>query len=179
MQRLLRSFIALSAAALLAAMTAPGLAAQDAKKPPQPPAPVKKQMAPAHRISNPADVKWGPAPPGLPAEAQFAVLDGDPGKPGTFTARLKAPDGMKVMPHWHPADEHLTIIAGTLMVGMGNKWDDSAMQAVNTGGYSMMPRKQNHYVQMKGETIVQITASGPFAITYANPSDDPRKKKTN
>ena len=131
---------------------------------------------PAHKMMNPADLKWGPAPAGLPAEAQAAVLDGDPGKAGLFTVRLKAPDGAQIMPHWHPSDEHVTVISGTLLAGMGQKWDDSAMQALNTGGYVRLPRKQSHYVKMKGETIVQITAMGPFAITYVNPKDDPRKK---
>ena len=38
-------------------------------------------------------VKWGPAPPVLPAGAQAAVLLGDPSKDGPFTIRLSAPDG--------------------------------------------------------------------------------------
>ena len=29
---------------------------------------------------------------------------------------------------------------------------------------------------MKGETVLQLTAMGPFGITYADPKDDPRKK---
>ena len=176
MRRLVHLVTSLSTAVILAAVTAPGLSAQDPKKAPPPP-PEKKQVATAkHTMINPADLKWGPAPAGIPADAQAAVLDGDPGKAGMFTVRLKVPDGMKVMPHWHPSDEHVTIIQGTLMVGMGNKWDDTAMQALNTGGHARMPRKLNHYVQAKGETIVQITAMGPFAITYADPKDDPRKK---
>jgi hypothetical protein len=176
MRRLVHTVTGLSAAMLLAAVTSPGLMAQDAKKAPPPP-PAKKQAPSAtHKMVNAADITWGPAPAGLPAEAQAAILDGDPGKAGLFTVRLKAPDGLKVMPHWHPADEHVTVIQGTVMLGMGNKWDDSALQALNTGGHVRLPRKQNHYVQMKGETILQLTAMGPFAITYADPKDDPRKK---
>ena len=84
--------------------------------------------ASAHKIINAADLKWGPAPPGLPAAVQATVLDGDPTKPGLFTVRLKAPDGTQIMPHWHPADEHVTVISGALMVGWGQKWDDAAMR---------------------------------------------------
>jgi quercetin dioxygenase-like cupin family protein len=188
MRRLARTLVGLSAAAAFAALTAPDAGAQaEAKKqtPPAaekkqpPPPPEKKQAAmPAHRMMNAADLKWGPAPAGLPEATQATVLDGDPGKAGLFTVRLKAPDGTQIMPHWHPSDEHVTVIAGTLLVGMGQKWDDAAMQTLNTGGHANLPRKQSHYVRMKGETIVQITAMGPFAITYANPEDDPRKKKT-
>ena len=45
---------------------------------------------------------WGPAPPVLPAGARMAVLYGDPGKPGAFAVRLKAPAGYRVPRHWHP-----------------------------------------------------------------------------
>ena len=185
MRRLRRTFVSLSAATALAALTAPGVGAEVTKqtppaaekKMPPPPPPVKKQAAaPAHKMMNAADLKWGPAPAGLPAAIETTVLDGDPGKAGLFTIRIKAPDGTQIMPHWHPMDEHVTVIAGAVMVGMGPKWDDASMQAFNTGGYAVIPRKQNHYVRTKGETILQITAMGPFAITYADPKDDPRTK---
>ncbi len=117
MQRLRRTLISLSAATALAALTAPGVGAE------------KQHAAPAHKMINAADLKWGPAPPGLPAAVQATVLDGDPTKPGLFTVRLKAPDGTQIMPHWHPADEHVTVLSGALMVGMGQKWDDAAMRA--------------------------------------------------
>ena len=174
MRRLRRALVLLSAATALAVLTAPGVGAEVTKQ--TPPPPVKKQAAPAHKMMNAADLKWGPAPPGLPAGVQATVLDGDPTKPGLFTVRLKAPDGTQIKPHWHPADEHVTVISGALMVGMGAKWDDAGMQALNAGGHAVVPRKQNHYVRMKGETVLQLTAMGPFAITYADPKDDPRKK---
>src|SRR5881392_2353137 len=37
-----------------------------------------------HVVLNPADLKWGDAPPGLPAGAKLAVLAGDPNKKGTI-----------------------------------------------------------------------------------------------
>jgi quercetin dioxygenase-like cupin family protein len=176
MRPLVRTCLGLSAAALMAAATGQGLAAQaDAKK--QPPPPAAKKQAAEHKMSNPADIVWGPAPPGLPSGAQATVLNGDPGKAGVFTIRLKAPDGAQIMPHWHPSDEQVTVVSGALMVGMGQKWEDSALKELSQGGYVNLPRKQAHYVKMKGETVVQVTAMGPFAITYVNASDDPRTKK--
>jgi len=35
-----------------------------------------------HMGVQPGALKWGPAPPGLPAGAQLAVVAGDPGKDG-------------------------------------------------------------------------------------------------
>src|SRR3954468_8251606 len=46
----------------------------------------EKPMAKAeHVMFSGADLKWGDAPPSLPAGAKFAVLEGDPGKEGFFS----------------------------------------------------------------------------------------------
>jgi hypothetical protein len=124
------------------------------------------------------DVKWGAAPPVLPAGAQMAVLDGDPGGKGTaYTLRLKLPDGYKIMPHTHPAAEHVTVLAGTFNVGMGKAFDAATAKPFAVGGYGTMPANMAHYASATGETIVQVHGLGPFALTYVNPSDDPTKKK--
>ncbi len=122
------------------------------------------------------EVKFGPSPDSLPAGAQAAVLSGDPGKSGPFTIRLKMPDGYMVPPHSHPTVEHVTVISGTLLMAMGSKVDDAAFKGMTAGSYADLPARSDHYVRAKGETIVQVSAIGPFAITYANPKDDPRKK---
>lgn len=125
------------------------------------------------------DIKWGPAPAGLPAGAQAAVLDGDPAKAGVpFVIRAKMPDGYKVMPHWHPTDESVTVISGSLAVGMGDTWNDSSLTALKAGEYARMPKTMHHYALARGETVIQIHGVGPFGITYVNPKDDPRKKTT-
>ncbi|PWT88116.1 MAG: hypothetical protein C5B54_11155, partial [Acidobacteria bacterium] len=73
----------------------------------------------------PAEFKWGPPPPGLPAGAQLAVLAGDPSKEGgEYTLRAKLPDGYKIAPHYHPVTENVTILSGTFYLGMGDKFDE-------------------------------------------------------
>ena len=173
MPRVMRAFIGLAAAAVLAAVSSSTIGAQDTKKPSPPQV---KAPAAAHVIATPDKIQWGPGPASLPAGAQAAVLDGDPTKAGLFVIRLKFPDGFRVPPHWHPTDEHVVVVSGTLRAGMGGKADDAAMQTLAAGSYIKMPRKMNHYVRAQGETIVQVTAMGPFEVTYANPQDDPRKK---
>lgn len=138
----------------------------------------KVAVAAGHVIVDANQLKWGPGPAGLPPGAEVAVLDGDPSKPGPFSLRAKLPDGYTVAPHWHPTTENLVVISGTLMVGMGDKFDEGSMHALGAGGYSKMPAKTNHYVRTKGETIFHLYGTGPFAITYVNPKDDPRKKTT-
>jgi hypothetical protein len=88
--------------------------------------------ADAHLFDSPNDVKWGPAPPVVPKGAQAAVLDGDPFKDGSsYTLRLKMPDGYKIPPHWHPMDENVTVLSGTLGAGMGDTFDTAKGQLMN------------------------------------------------
>jgi mannose-6-phosphate isomerase-like protein (cupin superfamily) len=121
------------------------------------------------------ELKWGPAPAIFPAGAKMAVLSGDPSKPAEFTVRLDMPDGYTIAPHWHPTDEHVTVIRGTFLVGMGDKVDASKMQTLATGGFITAPAKMHHFARAKGHTIVQVHAIGPFVLTYVNPADDPSK----
>jgi hypothetical protein len=122
-------------------------------------------------------LKWGPGPPSLPPGAQVALLDGDPAAKGiSFVMRAKLPDGYQVPPHWHPTDEHLVVLSGTLMLGMGPKLDEASMRSLGPGSYSKMPARMQHSAKAKGETVFQVHGVGPFEVTYVNPADDPRKK---
>ena len=123
------------------------------------------------------EMKWGDAPPTLPKGAKLAVLQGDPGKAGPFVMRLSAPAGYKVPPHMHSQIENVTVIKGTLLLGMGDKLDAKAAKAHPAGEFVSIPARTNHYAIMKGATIVQLHGEGPFDITYVNPDDDPSRKK--
>jgi hypothetical protein len=129
-----------------------------------------------HVLVRPDDLKWSPAPPGLPAGAKVAVLSGDPTKAAPYVLRAKLPAGYKVPPHWHPTDENVTVIMGTLMMGKGEKFSTEASQALPAGSFARMPKEMRHFAWTKGETIIQVHGIGPFAITYVNDADDPRKK---
>jgi quercetin dioxygenase-like cupin family protein len=124
-----------------------------------------------------AEMKWGPAPPVLPAGAQIAVLSGDPGGTGLVTVRLKLPPGYVIPPHWHPTDEHVTVISGALGLGMGDKVDRRSSKMLTAGGYGIAPADMHHFAWTKTGAIVQVHLMGPFAITYVNPADDPSRGK--
>src|SRR5438034_9777663 len=80
-------------------------------------------MADEHAVIATQEVKWGPAPPSVPAGAQAAVLYGDPGKDGMFAFRLKMPKDYHIPPHTHPKPEIVTVLSGTARLGMGEKAD--------------------------------------------------------
>ena len=132
----------------------------------------------AHVMVTPSAVAWGPGPAALPAGAQAAMLEGDPAKPGLFTLRVKLPDGYKIPPHYHPADEHVTVLQGTFVMGLGEKFDQSAGRELPVGSFGMLPKETRHFAWTKGETILQLHGIGPWGVTYVNPSDDPRKKSS-
>lgn len=129
-----------------------------------------------HVVVRPSAIKWGPAPRSLPPGSQMVVLVGDPSKPDMpYVLRAKLPDGYKVPPHWHPTDENVTVLQGTLLIGKGEKLDPSKMEELPAGSFGHMPKTMRHYAMAKGDTIIQVHGIGPFDINYVNPADDPRK----
>src|SRR5262245_923472 len=133
------------------------------------------QESKTHIALTPTEVKWGPAPPSLPKGAQFALISGNPAAAGPFVIRLKLPAGYKVAPHWHPTDEHVTVLAGTMGLGMGEKFDQAAMKEIPAGGYGMLPAEMRHFAMAKTAATIQVHGMGPFVLNYVNPADDPSK----
>lgn len=123
-----------------------------------------------------ANLQWMPGPPGLPSGAEFAVLAGDPNKEGLFTIRARMPAGYVVPPHWHPSDEHVTVVSGDMSIGMGSTLDRTKARMMTAPGFADFAAKMNHYVFTHTGATIQITSQGPFAITYINPADDPRRR---
>jgi len=146
-------------------------------EPPPPPPPPPPPAPGEHTLLAPTKLTWGPAPPVLPPGAKFAVLSGDPSKPEPFTVRLEMPAGYAVAPHWHPTDEHVTVLAGTFALGMGDTLDKAAATELPVGGYALLPAKMHHYAFAKTAATVQVHATGPFVINYVNPADDPSRPK--
>jgi quercetin dioxygenase-like cupin family protein len=130
-----------------------------------------------HVMFAPGDLKWNDGPPGLPAGAKIAVLQGDPKKEGVFTIRLQFPAGFKVPPHTHPAVEHVTVISGTLNLGTGAKFDEAAAHEMTAGAFAAMPAGMQHFAWTKSGCVLQVHAMGPFEIVYVNSADDPRQAK--
>jgi quercetin dioxygenase-like cupin family protein len=118
-------------------------------------------------------VQWGPAPAVFPAGAQFAVLAGDPTKAEPFTVRLRFPDGYKIPPHTHPTAENVTVLSGTFFAGMGARFVETELHPYGHDDFASIPANHAHYAMARGETIVQISAIGPFALTYVNPDGTP------
>ena len=123
----------------------------------------------------PDTLKWSSAPPVLPKGAQIAVLYGDPDKAEPFVFRLKFPAGYKVAAHIHPTDYDLTVLSGTMYMGMGDKFDAAQGEGLKAGGFLHLPKNTHHYEWSTEDTVIQLSGVGPVGMTYLNPADDPTK----
>jgi quercetin dioxygenase-like cupin family protein len=132
----------------------------------------------SHIMMTPEELKWENCPAALPPGAQCAVLEGDPEtQDRLFALRVKIPDGYKIAPHYHPADEHLVVISGTFHIGLGDNPNGAQTQGLTAGSFAVMPKGTQHFARAEGETILQVYAIGPWNIIYVNPKDDPRNQK--
>jgi quercetin dioxygenase-like cupin family protein len=130
-----------------------------------------------HTAMSPAEMKWGEAPPVFRKGARMAVLYGEPDKDGAlYVVQLRAPAGYKIMPHFHPRDENVTVINGAFGVGMGDTFEPN-IKALPVGSFFSMPAGMHHFAMCPSECTVQVTGIGPFKLTYVNPSDDPSKQR--
>jgi quercetin dioxygenase-like cupin family protein len=150
----------------------------------------KKAAAPAAKPKvtavAPDDLKWGPPPAGAMkgtpsvdpgGDLQTAVVYGDPSKPGYYVLRGKCADGYKIAPHWHPTTENVTILRGSVALGMGKTFDESKLKALPAGGFASVPPHMAHFAQCKGDTIFQVDGSGPFVLNFISATPAPAKTK--
>jgi quercetin dioxygenase-like cupin family protein len=129
----------------------------------------------AHTMVTPDELKWADVP-SLPPGAKLALIEGPLSEPVPFTFRLRFPADYKIPAHWHRAIEHVTVISGTINMGVGDKLDPEKTKSLPPGSVAIMQPKTNHFLWTKEESVVQIHGIGPWVITYVNPKDDPRKK---
>jgi hypothetical protein len=126
-------------------------------------------------LTNPSQIEWAPAPEMLPHGAEMAVMSGDPARKGFVSFRLRLPAGYAIKPHFHPTDEQVTVISGTMHFGSGDRMDAATEKSTGPGGYFVDKAHAHHYARAKTAAEIQIDMNGPFALTYVNPEDDPRK----
>ncbi len=100
-------------------------------------------------------------------EYEAAVLSGDPEQPGSFyVTRYRVLIACDVPPHWHPEDEHATVISGEISLGLGEKFRADALRPLTAGSYALIPRRQPHFTRYTAGSIVQVHGLGPLVVNY-------------
>jgi quercetin dioxygenase-like cupin family protein len=92
----------------------------------------------------PEDIEWKSFP-AFPKEARLAVLVGDPTQAGPYVVRVKAPSGIKLMPHRHPEDRIYTVMSGVFYIGLGEQFDGSKVNAYPPGSVIVLPGDTPHF----------------------------------
>jgi quercetin dioxygenase-like cupin family protein len=136
------------------------------------------QLAPgamAQASADSAQLQWI-VPPLLPPGALLAVVSGDPTAPGQSTIEVSMPDGYRLPPHYHPSFEHVEVKEGTLLAGMGDHLDPKKTRPLATGDSATAPAGMHHFSIAKGHTVLLVTFTGPYTITYLRAEDAPQRR---
>ena len=128
-------------------------------------APARGADAAAVAVQKADATQWHPGPGAFPAGLEITVLHGDPAQPGPFAVRLRAPAGYRFPPHTHGGDEFVTLVSGDLSVGMGERFDESALQAMAPGDFIAIPADAPHFASSAAGAVLQVHAIGPLTIT--------------
>ena len=95
---------------------------------------------------------------------------GDPDKPGAaFVIRIHDDAGYVVLPHTRPIDENITVVQGSRSLGMGSRFNRSALEPMELGTFGSVPKKMAHFAWSKTETIIQVHGIGPFSSELVDP----------
>lgn len=98
----------------------------------------------------------------LPSGRKNIYLVGLRNKPGFFVERGEFPAGYKGLPHVHNGDLYVTIIKGSVHIGMSDRFDTTASVPVyGPGSFLVIKADQPHYEWFKEPCILQIEGIGP------------------
>lgn len=120
------------------------------------------------------ELVWKDGPASLPPGTRAAVLEGDPRAEGIFTMRLELPARWALPAHTHPAAERITVLQGSVWVGLGPRPEKQRARRIKAGGFYVTPSGVPHALWTDEKAILQLTGTGPWGIAYLDPRQDPR-----
>jgi hypothetical protein len=93
---------------------------------------------------------------------QTATLFGDPSKSGLYIQLLKRGPNNWSRPHSHEGDRFITVLAGTMWIGTGTKFDPENTQPLRPGSFVRDIAKQVHFDGSKEDGLtIEIVGMGP------------------
>lgn len=84
----------------------------------------------------------------------------DPGV--IFSYAFFIPAGVYDGPHRHSSDVHLTVAAGELRLGYGEKFDLAKTRGFSQGAFLWVPAGAAHFDGADQDTVIIGTAQGPW-----------------
>ena len=96
---------------------------------------------------------------------QISVLIGDPAKEGLVVQRIKLAAGSETPPHRHTYSEVVTVISGTVGLGLSEKFERAPEQVLEAGSVAAIPANQYHFTwTADNEAVIQTQFIGPANI---------------
>lgn len=138
-----------------------------------PPAAINSQAG--HAVVAPEQLVWKPLIPGAEVAVVFGDLDK---KGGLYVIRIRSKGEVKVPPHWHATDEHITVLEGSFWIGSGKQFDASKLQEMKVGAHAVMPAGVRHFSLTNSDNVIELFGEAPFVVNFVNPVDDPRNAKS-
>lgn len=113
------------------------------------------------------DLLWKEAPLPFPAGAKIVSMEGSSKQDGLFTIRVQFPPNYILPAHFHPKDERVTVISGSVFIGFGEVADTNKGTEFKAGDFYINPAQSHHFVYTKDEgAIVQLNCEGPWGLNY-------------
>jgi hypothetical protein len=128
----------------------------------------------SHVIVTPDQLVWKPLMPG----SEVAVVSGDPDKKGgVYVLRIRTKGELKVPPHWHVTEEHITVLEGSFWMAHGEQFDATKLKELKAGAHSIMPAEFRHFGLHGAGNVIEVFGEAPFDVNFVNPEDDPNRAK--
>lgn len=109
----------------------------------------------------PDEIKW----PGAKGCVRQVVIAGDPNGTGLYATRMRFSAGCKVAPHAHPHERIVTVLSGTMLVGYGERFDETRLQPLPPGSTWTEPAGQPHFAWAKDDEVeLQVVGRGPYSV---------------
>lgn len=103
------------------------------------------------------------------AGAFSASINGSTTKAAPYTIRVHITQGGKILPHTHPDDRLITVVAGNLCYGFGETFDERGCTMYPEGSYFIVPGNLPHYGFGREEAVYQESGVGPSAFVLPTP----------
>lgn len=115
-------------------------------------------------ITPAGSAKWMPVA-GMAGVSQ-AVLYGTPSKAGSglYVEMLKVSKDTPFPIHYHPTDELVTLLSGTVDFGTGDKMDWSSTTTLSAGSFVAIPAGVHHYAKLAAGTVIEISGMAPDTL---------------
>ena len=118
----------------------------------------------------PENASWA-SPPHMPG-VQGAWLLGGQEKAGIYLFRVRLAKGAKIPPHTHPDERSTTVLSGAILVGFGERFDESRMVVIPAGAIYVAPASVPHYIWARdAEAVYQESGIGPTGTSFAGAKD--------